>query len=77
MTFVAANLRSRVGICGSGMQQHDVGALDFKMEEDHCNSLRSTFLANVHPSLRKVDVETTITKVCKESLLPCHEVSIV
>ncbi|KAF9967657.1 hypothetical protein BGZ73_000461, partial [Actinomortierella ambigua] len=52
-----------LGLYSRGMQQHDVGAQDFKKkEEDHCNSLRFTLLANVHPSLRKVDVETTITK---------------
>ncbi|KAF9339225.1 hypothetical protein BGZ91_006667 [Linnemannia elongata] len=52
-----------LGLYTRGMQQHDVGAHDFKKkEEDHCNSLRFTLLANIHPSLRKVDVETTITK---------------
>ncbi|KAF9949898.1 hypothetical protein BGZ70_001591, partial [Mortierella alpina] len=45
------------------MQEDHVGAHDFKKkEEDHCNLLLFTLLANVHPSLRKVDVETTITK---------------
>ncbi|KAG0256198.1 hypothetical protein DFQ27_005862 [Actinomortierella ambigua] len=52
-----------LGLYARGMQQLDVGAQDFKKkEEDHCNSLRFTLLANVHPSLRKVDVETTMTK---------------
>ncbi|KAG0196040.1 hypothetical protein BGX28_000212 [Mortierella sp. GBA30] len=52
-----------IGLYARGMQQHDVGAYDFqKKEVDHCNSMRFTLLANIHPSLRKVDVETTITK---------------
>ncbi|KAF9313525.1 hypothetical protein BG003_005099, partial [Podila horticola] len=52
-----------IGLYARGMQQHDVGAHDFqKKEEDHCNSMRFTLLANIHPSLRNVGVETTITK---------------
>ncbi|KAG0205824.1 hypothetical protein BGX28_002604 [Mortierella sp. GBA30] len=51
------------GLYARGMQQCDVGANDFqKKEEDHCNSMRFTLLANIHPSLRNVGVETTITK---------------
>ncbi|KAG0377005.1 hypothetical protein BGX24_006852 [Mortierella sp. AD032] len=49
--------------CLEYLQERDVGASDFKKkEEDHCNSMCFTLLANMHPSLRKVDVETTITK---------------
>ena len=54
---------SIIGLYGRGMQQH-VGARDFqKKEEDHCNSMYFTFFANSHPSIRKVDVKTNITKV--------------
>ncbi|KAF9375020.1 hypothetical protein CPC16_000941 [Podila verticillata] len=43
--------------------EHDVGTHNIKKkEEDHCNSIRFTLLANIHPSLRKIGVETTITK---------------
>ncbi|KAG9063512.1 hypothetical protein KI688_004396 [Linnemannia hyalina] len=57
------NIDRILGLYARGMQEHDVGARDFKKkEEDHCNSMRFTLLANVHPSLRKVGVETTITK---------------
>ncbi|KAG0058715.1 hypothetical protein BGZ90_004807 [Linnemannia elongata] len=52
-----------VGLYARGMQQRDVGVRDFqKNEVDHCNSMRFTLLANIHPSLRKAGVETTITK---------------
>ncbi|KAF9543777.1 hypothetical protein EC957_000472 [Mortierella hygrophila] len=52
-----------IGLYARGMQQHDVRTHDFKKkEEDHCNSMRFTFLANIHPSFRKVGVETTVTK---------------
>ncbi|OAQ24514.1 hypothetical protein K457DRAFT_24078 [Linnemannia elongata AG-77] len=52
-----------VGLYARGMQQRDVGVRDFqKKEVDHCNSMRFTLLANIHPSLRKAGVETTITK---------------
>ncbi|KAF9395664.1 hypothetical protein BGZ94_006538, partial [Podila epigama] len=51
------------GLYARGMQQHDVGADDFKKkEEHHCNSMRFTLLANIHPSLRNVGIETTVTK---------------
>ncbi|KAG0014719.1 hypothetical protein BGZ82_001669 [Podila clonocystis] len=57
------NINTIIGLYARGMQQHGVGAHDFKKkEEDHCNSMRFTLLANVHPSLRKVGIETTITK---------------
>lgn len=57
------NIYRMLGLYARGMQEHDVGARDFKkMEEDHCNSMRFTLLANIHPSLRKVGVETTIAK---------------
>ncbi|KAG0350257.1 hypothetical protein BGZ54_003938, partial [Gamsiella multidivaricata] len=57
------NIDRIIGLYARGMQQHDVGAHDFqKKEEDHCNSMRFTLLTNIHPSLRKVGVETTITK---------------
>ncbi|KAF9196974.1 hypothetical protein BGZ59_005725, partial [Podila verticillata] len=57
------NIDRIFGLYAYGMQQHDVGAHDFKKkEEDHCNSMRFTLLANIHPSLRKVGVETTVTK---------------
>ncbi|KAF9539231.1 hypothetical protein EC957_005633 [Mortierella hygrophila] len=56
------NIDRIFGLYARGMQQHDVGAHDFKKEEDHCNSMRFTLLANIHPSLRKVGVETTVTK---------------
>ena len=53
-----------LGLYARGMQQRDVGAHDFKKkEEDHCNSMRFTLLANIHPSLRNVGIETTVTKV--------------
>ena len=52
-----------IGLYAHGMQQHDVGAHDFqKKEADHCNSMCFTLLDNIHPFLRKVGVETTITK---------------
>ncbi|KAF9157955.1 hypothetical protein BGX21_003884, partial [Mortierella sp. AD011] len=52
-----------MGLYARSMQEHDVGAHDFeKREEDHCNSMRFAFLENIHPSLRKVGVETTVTK---------------
>ncbi|KAF9551469.1 hypothetical protein EC957_008138 [Mortierella hygrophila] len=57
------NIDRILGLYARGMQEHDVGAHDFqKKEEEHCNSMRFTLLANIHPSLRKVGVETTITK---------------
>ncbi|KAG0364210.1 hypothetical protein BGX24_004728 [Mortierella sp. AD032] len=57
------NIDRILGLYARGMQEHDVGAHDFtKKEEDHCNSMRFTLLANIHPSLRKIGVETTITK---------------
>jgi hypothetical protein len=72
------NIDKILGLYARGMQQHDVGVHDFKKkEEDHCNSMRSTLLANIHPSLRKVDVKTTITKVCNERLLSCRDVDVV
>lgn len=53
-----------IGLYSRGMKQRDVGADDFeKREEHHCNSMHFALLANVHPSLRKVSVETTVTKV--------------
>lgn len=53
-----------VELYARGMQQRDVGVRDFqKKEVDHCNSMRFTLLVNIHPSLRKAGVETTITKV--------------
>ncbi|KAG0020179.1 hypothetical protein BGZ80_004652, partial [Entomortierella chlamydospora] len=52
-----------IGLYARGMQQHDVGHRNFLMkEEDYCNLMRSILLGNIHPSLRKFDVETTITK---------------
>ncbi|KAF9103236.1 hypothetical protein BGX27_010669, partial [Mortierella sp. AM989] len=52
-----------LGLYARGMQQHDIRAHDLKKkEEDHCRSMYFTFLTNIHPSLRKVGVETTITK---------------
>lgn len=66
------------GLYARGMQERDVGTDDFKKtEEVHCSSMRFTLLANIHPSLRKVDVESTITKVCNERLLSCRDLSIV
>ncbi|KAG9064764.1 hypothetical protein KI688_003023 [Linnemannia hyalina] len=57
------NIDRILGLYARGMQEHDVGAHDFKKkEEDHCNSICFTLLANIHPSLRKVGVETSITK---------------
>ncbi|KAF9299259.1 hypothetical protein BGZ74_008996, partial [Mortierella antarctica] len=57
------NIDKILGLYARGLQEHDVGIHDFKKkEEDHCNSMRFTLLANIHPSLRKVGVETTITK---------------
>ncbi|KAF9086459.1 hypothetical protein BGX27_003196, partial [Mortierella sp. AM989] len=57
------NIDKIFGLYARGMQEHDVGTNDFKKkEEDHCNSMRFTLLANIHPSLRKVGVETIITK---------------
>ncbi|KAK3836307.1 MAG: hypothetical protein J3R72DRAFT_203441 [Linnemannia gamsii] len=57
------NIDKIFGLYARGMQQHDVGTQDFKKkEEDHCNSMRFTLLANIHPSLRKIGVETTVTK---------------
>ncbi|KAF9911366.1 hypothetical protein EC991_003931 [Linnemannia zychae] len=57
------NIDRILGLYARGMQEHDVGTHDFKKkEEDHCKSMRFTLLANIHPSLRKVGVETTITK---------------
>ncbi|KAF9186305.1 hypothetical protein BGZ49_004197, partial [Haplosporangium sp. Z 27] len=57
------NIDKITGLFARGMKQHDVGMHDFrKKEEDHCNSMRFTLLANIHPSLRNVDVETIITK---------------
>ncbi|KAF9430722.1 hypothetical protein BGZ76_000736 [Entomortierella beljakovae] len=54
------NVDRIIGLYARGMQQHDVGARDFKKkEEDHCNSIRFTLLANIHPSLQKVGAETT------------------
>jgi len=53
-----------VGLYSRGMRQRDVRANDLeKNEERHCNSMRFALLANIHPSLRQVGVETTITKV--------------
>ncbi|KAK3823818.1 MAG: hypothetical protein J3R72DRAFT_23833 [Linnemannia gamsii] len=58
------NIDRILGLYARGMQEHDVGAHDFeKREEDHSSSMRFTLLANIHPSLRKIGVETTITKV--------------
>jgi len=52
------------GLYTRALQQHDVGPHDSKKkEENHCNSMRFTLLANVHPSIRNVGVETFITKV--------------
>ncbi|KAG9067497.1 hypothetical protein KI688_012280 [Linnemannia hyalina] len=56
------NIDRILGLYARGMQEHDVGTHDFQKEEDHCSSLRFTLLGNIHPSLRKVVVETTITK---------------
>ncbi|KAF9162739.1 hypothetical protein BGX21_008568 [Mortierella sp. AD011] len=56
------NIDRIIGLYACGMQQHDVGAHDFKKEEDHCNSMRFSLLANIHPSFRKIGVETTIAK---------------
>ncbi|KAG9067806.1 hypothetical protein KI688_011394 [Linnemannia hyalina] len=56
------NIDKILGLYARGMQEHDIGAHDFQKEEDHCNSMRFTLLANIHPSLQKVGVETTITK---------------
>ncbi|KAF9173639.1 hypothetical protein BGX20_002585 [Mortierella sp. AD010] len=52
-----------IGLYARGMKQNDVGRRDFQMTgENHCNLMRSIFLANIHPSFRKFGVETTITK---------------
>ncbi|KAG0013480.1 hypothetical protein BGZ82_002118 [Podila clonocystis] len=57
------NIDRILGLYARGMQEHDVRTCDFKKkEEDHCNLMCFTLLANIHPSLRKVGVETTITK---------------
>ncbi|KAI1312271.1 hypothetical protein EDD11_002990 [Mortierella claussenii] len=45
------------------IQEHCVGANGFKKKEHRCNSMRFTLLANLHPSLQKVGVETTLAKV--------------
>ncbi|KAG0023833.1 hypothetical protein BGZ81_007912 [Podila clonocystis] len=57
------NIDTIIGLYARGMQQHDVGAHGFKKKEEyHCKSMRFALLCNIHPSLRKVGVETTITK---------------
>jgi hypothetical protein len=66
------------GLYARGMQERDVGTDDFKKSEEvHYSSMRFTLLANIHPSFRKVGVESTITKVCNDRLLSCRDVSIV
>ncbi|KAG0048019.1 hypothetical protein BGZ83_006963 [Gryganskiella cystojenkinii] len=45
------------------MQKRDVGIHEFrKKEEDHCNLMCFTLLANIHPALRIVGIGTTVTK---------------
>jgi hypothetical protein len=46
------------------MEKRDVGNSDFdKTEENHCDSFYYALLGNLHPSLRKIGLETRVTKV--------------
>ncbi|KFH68186.1 hypothetical protein MVEG_06915 [Podila verticillata NRRL 6337] len=47
---------------GSAILHRHQATLEDVNEEDHCNSMRFTLLANIYPSHRKIGVEMTITK---------------
>jgi len=62
----SGNVRQAFALYKRTMEIHDVGDSDFKKtEENHRDSFHYALLGNSHPSLRKLGLETQITKVTR------------
>lgn len=60
----SGSIRQALALYERTMEIRDVGDSDFKKtEENHRDSFHYALLGNSHPSLRKIGLETQITKV--------------
>ncbi|KAF9176798.1 hypothetical protein BGZ51_009646 [Haplosporangium sp. Z 767] len=62
------SIRQALALYKRTMEIRDVGESDFKKtEESHRDSFHYALLGNTHPSLRKIGLETQITKVAQQT----------